>query len=75
MSNVFGIIAGVIVIVVGLILLILWWPMFVRGLMATLPLLLILVGAGVLLYFISEIKSKLEMRQEETKTPEESKKE
>jgi len=34
-------------------------------LMAVVPLLLILIGAGVLVYFISEIKSKLEMGKEE----------
>ena len=43
MSNVFGIIIGVIVIIVGLILLVTWWSMFVKGLMATVPLILILI--------------------------------
>lgn len=75
MSNVLGIIIGVVVVIVGLILLITWWPMFIKGLMATLPILLILIGAGVLLYFISELKSKLEMKKEEAKTSEETKKE
>jgi uncharacterized membrane protein len=71
MSNILGIIIGVIVFVVGLILLITWWPMFIKGLMATLPILLILIGAGVLLYFISEIKSKIDVGKEDT--PSESK--
>lgn len=75
MSNVLGIIIGVVVVIVGVILLITWWPMFIKGLMATLPILLILIGAGVLLYFISELKSKLEMKKEEAKTSEEPKKE
>jgi len=66
MSNVLGIIIGVIVIVVGLILMITWWSMFLKGLMATVPLLLILVGAGALIYFISEIKSKLGLKKEDT---------
>lgn len=70
MSNVLGIIIGVIVIVVGLILMITWWSMFLKGLMATVPILLILVGAGALIYFISEIKSKLEIGKEEKTTPE-----
>ncbi len=74
MSNVLGIIIGVVVVIGGLILLVIWWPMFVKGLMATLPILLILIGAGVLLYFISELKSKLEMQKEESKTSEEPKK-
>jgi hypothetical protein len=66
MSNVLGIIIGVIVIVVGLILLITWWPMFLKGLMATAPILLVLIGLGVLIYYISEIKSKLDLKKENT---------
>lgn len=66
MSNVVGIIAGVVVTILGVLLLVCWWPMFIKGLMATLPILLILIGAGVLLYYISEIKSKLEGGKEDT---------
>lgn len=66
MSNVLGIIIGVIVIVVGLILMITWWPMFLKGLMATVPILLVLIGLGVLIYYISEIKSKLDLKKEDT---------
>ena len=66
MSNALGIIIGVIVIVVGLILMITWWSMFLKGLMATVPILLILVGLGVLIYYISEIKSKLGLKKEDT---------
>ncbi len=66
MSNVLGIIIGVVVVVVGVILLVTWWSMFIKGLMATLPILLILIGAGVLLYFISEMKSKIDLSKEDT---------
>ncbi len=66
MSNVLGILIGVVVVVIGVILLITWWSMFLKGLMATVPLLLILIGAGVLLYFISEMKSKLDLSKEDT---------
>lgn len=65
MSNVLGIIVGVIVVIVGIILLVTWWSVFIKGLMATLPILLILIGAGALIYFISEIKSKLELGKED----------
>ncbi len=75
MSNVIGIIAGVVVTILGIILLICWWPMFVSVFKGILPILLILIGAGVLIYYISEIKSKLEMGKEEATTPEGSKKE
>jgi threonine/homoserine/homoserine lactone efflux protein len=72
-SNVLGVIVGVVVIIIGLILLILWFPMFVKALMALVPILLIIIGAGVLIYFVSEIKSKLEMGKEEASAPAEKK--
>ncbi len=66
MSNVLGIIIGVVVIIVGLYLLFFqWWSMFVGVFKGIVPILLVLVGAGVLVYFISEIKSKLEVGKEE----------
>jgi len=65
-SNILGIIIGVAVIIVGLVLLITWWSMFIKGLMAVVPILLILIGVGALIYFISEIKSKVGMGKEET---------
>mgnify|MGYP001153401564 FL=1 len=73
MFNVLGIIIGVIVIIVGLILLVTWWSMFVKGLMATVPILLVLIGAGALVYFVSEIKSRLEIEKEKTSPGEEKK--
>ena len=66
MGNLLGIIIGVVAIILGLILLIIWWSMFIKALMALVPILLIVIGAGILIYFISEIKSKLEMKKEET---------
>jgi uncharacterized membrane protein len=47
--------------------------MFIKGLMAIVPILLLLIGAGALVYFISEIKSKLEIRKENTSSTEEKK--
>ncbi len=72
-SNVLGVIIGVIVIILGFILLVSWWSMFIKGLMAIVPILLLLIGAGALVYFISEIKSKLEIRKENTSSTEEKK--
>jgi threonine/homoserine/homoserine lactone efflux protein len=65
-GNALGIIIGVVAIVLGLILLVTWWAMFVKALMALVPILLVVIGAGILIYFISETKSKLEMKKEET---------
>jgi uncharacterized membrane protein len=67
-SNILGIITGVVVIIVGLILLVIWWSMFIKGLMAVVPILLILIGVGALIYFISEIKSKMQIGKEEAST-------
>ena len=72
-SNILGIIIGVVVIIIGLALLITWWGMFIRGLMAVVPILLLFIGAGVLVYFISEIKSKLELGKEEATSSAEKK--
>ncbi len=69
-SNVLGIVIGVVVVIVGIILLITWWSMFIKGLMATVPALLILIGVGMLVYFFSELKSKLAIGKEETSSPE-----
>lgn len=71
MSNVLGVITGVVVIIIGFILLVIWWPSFVGVFKGILPILLILIGAGALVYFISEIKSKLEIGKEEKTAPEE----
>jgi len=65
MGNVLGIVIGVVAIIVGLILLIAWFSMFIKALMALVPILLIIIGAGILIYFISEIKSKMEMGKED----------
>lgn len=73
MGNLLGIIIGVVAIILGLVLLITWWSMFIKAIMALVPILLIVIGAGILIYFISEIKSKLEMKKEETAPSEEKK--
>ena len=65
-GNVLGIIIGVVAIVLGLVLLFTWWSMFIKALMALVPIILIVIGAGILIYFVSEIKSKIEMKKEET---------
>jgi uncharacterized membrane protein len=74
-SNILGIIIGVVVIIVGLILFVTWWSMFIKGLMAVVPILLLLIGVGALIYFISEIKSKVGMGKEEVSASGEKKSE
>jgi uncharacterized membrane protein YkvI len=72
-SNVLGIIIGAIVVIVGFVLLGAWWPAFLAVLKGIIPILLILIGAGVLVYFISEIKSKLEIEKEKVASSDEKK--
>jgi hypothetical protein len=70
MSNVLGFIISVVVIVVGIILLVVWWASFVEVLMGVAPLLLILIGAGALIFFLSEIKSRMEAGKEKSSSEE-----
>jgi multisubunit Na+/H+ antiporter MnhG subunit len=69
-SNGLGIIIGIVVIIIGFVLLINWWHSFAVMFEGIFPILLILIGAGVLIYFISESKSKAEIEKEEKTTPE-----
>ncbi len=73
MSNTIGIIVGVVLVVLGFVLLATWWSMFIKALMAIVPILLILIGAGVLAYFVSETKSKVEAAPERAPEPDEKK--
>ncbi len=71
-SNLLGIIVGVVIVIVGLILLVAWWGSFIVVLKGIIPILLILVGVGALIYFVSEIKSGVPDEQkpvEEKKAP------
>ena len=73
MSNTIGIIVGVGLLVLGFVLLVTWWSMFIKALMAIVPILLILIGAGVLAYFVSETKSKAEATPGKGPEPDEKK--
>jgi len=48
--------------------------MFTAVLKGIVPILLILLGAGALIFFISEIKSKLSLEKEKPSSPPEEKK-
>jgi hypothetical protein len=63
-SNALGILIGFLLIIVGFVLLVIWWCMFITVLKGILPILLILIGAGALVYFISEIKSNKGLEEE-----------
>lgn len=67
-SNALGIIIGILVVIIGLVLLVNWWHSFAVMFEGIFPILLIFIGAGVLIYFISESKSKAEIEKEEKTT-------
>ena len=69
MSNGLGVIIGLVVVIIGFVLLFNWWHSFAVVFEGVFPILLILIGAGVLIYFVSEIKSKAEIGKEEGTTP------
>ncbi len=70
MSNVVGVVIGLLVVIIGFVLLFSWWHSFAVMFRGIFPILLILIGAGALIYFVSEIKSKAEFEKEEKNTPE-----
>ena len=72
-SNVLGIIIGVVLVLGGGALLVAWWSMFIVVLMGIIPIFLILIGVGALVYFFSEIKSKSEIKKEKAATSGETK--
>ena len=75
MSNILGIIIGVVLLILGFILMVTWWSIFIKAVMAIIPIVLILMGAGALAYFISEIRSKLEVAEGKGPDPGEKKSE
>ncbi|MGZ3557701.1 MAG: hypothetical protein ACXU99_01100 [Thermodesulfobacteriota bacterium] len=67
-SNAMGIVIGILVVIIGFVLLFSWWHSFAVVFEGIFPILLILIGAGVLIYFISESKSKAEIEKQEKTT-------
>ncbi len=73
MSNMLGIISAIILALLGFVLLVSWWSSFILVLKGIIPILFILVGAALLVYFISEIRSKLDLGREEDALPKDAK--
>ncbi|HOC03316.1 MAG: hypothetical protein BWX89_01619 [candidate division TA06 bacterium ADurb.Bin131] len=66
-----ALIGGIIAVVVGLVGMINWWDLFVKGLKAAVPFFILLVGVIAIAAGISDIKD----RKEEQKEKEKAKKE
>jgi Na+/proline symporter len=70
MGKVLGIIIGVVLVILGAWGLFTWWSLFVRGLMAAVPILAVIVGVVLLVFFISEIRSSFQEKAEMEATSE-----
>ena len=57
MGKFLGVVIGVVLVVLGLWGIVTWWGLFVRGLMAAVPPLMIVVGVVLVVFFVSEIRS------------------
>jgi hypothetical protein len=76
MGKFLGVVIGVVLVVLGLWGIVTWWSLFVRALMAAVPALMIVVGAVLVVFFVSEIRSSMRERAEmETPAEEEPKEE
>jgi len=70
MGKVLGIVVGVVLVVLGAWGLVTWWSLFVRGLMAAVPVLAIVVGVVLVVFFVSEIRSSFQEKAEMETTEE-----
>ncbi|MBW2057326.1 MAG: hypothetical protein JRH07_01950 [Deltaproteobacteria bacterium] len=64
MGKVLGIIIGVVLVVLGLWGIVTWWGLFIKALMASVPALFIVVGAVLVVFFVSEIRSSMREKAE-----------
>ena len=67
MGKYISVIGGLVAILLGLIGLIIWWDLFVRALLATVPSILILGGLIAFAAGVSEIKDAMKSKTEEKK--------
>ncbi|RKY30267.1 MAG: hypothetical protein DRP67_04855 [Candidatus Omnitrophota bacterium] len=70
-----ALIGGIIAVVLGIIGLGKWWTLFVKGLKAAVPFLLLVGGIIAIAAGISDIKDRLEEKKEKEKEKEEKKEE
>jgi len=65
-----ALIGGIIAVVVGLLGIIRWWSLFVKGLQAAVPFFILLVGIIAIAAGISDIKDRIEEQKEKEKQKE-----
>ncbi|MCM8764486.1 MAG: hypothetical protein NC830_03895 [Candidatus Omnitrophica bacterium] len=69
-----ALIGGIIAVVVGVIGIVNWWDLFVKGLKAAVPFFILLVGAIAIAAGISDIKDRIEEQKEKEKAKQETEK-
>lgn len=75
MGKFLSIIGGLVFSVAGVILLLAWWPLFVKALMATVPAIFIIGGLVALVGGINELKESAGQKKEEPAKEEPAKEE
>lgn len=67
MSKILIILGGIVCLILGIWGIIAWWSYFIKGLMALIPLLLIILGLILAVFGYSDLKSALEEKKGEKK--------
>ncbi len=68
-----ALIGGVVAVVLGIVGLVNWWSLFVKGLQAAVPILLVLGGIVAVSSGVSDMKDKLAEKKEKVKEEKEKK--
>lgn len=65
MGKLLSIVGGLVALIIGILLLIAWWPVFVRALQATVPAILIIGGLVAFIGGINELKESAGSKKKE----------
>lgn len=69
-----ALIGGIVAVVLGLLGIIKWWALFVKGLQAAVPFFILLVGVIAIAAGISDIKDRIEEQKEKERAKQEAEK-
>ena len=68
-----ALIGGIVAVIVGILGIVKWWALFVKGLQAAVPFFILLVGVIAIAAGISDIKDRIEEQKEKEKDKQEEK--
>lgn len=69
-----ALIGGIVAVIVGIVGIINWWELFLKGLKAAVPFFILLVGVIAIAAGISDIKDRIEEQKEKEKAKQEAEK-